>query len=189
MLNYTTKCLVFHSQSRVPRPTTSHSADKTMWSCSVVGISVTTQHTLHASLLATLFLELSSSVSIGSALLQLGPYFLAKGTGVHMNLWAMQHDERYWQHAEAFKPERWIGDKIGGDRSGGLAYMPFGVGPRMCIGIKLACKPRVQTLHPPAVLSLSCCAVPSCTVLYCVTGVLNPSRLAVTCVQQSFESQ
>ena len=79
------------------------------------------------------------------AITQLGPYFLAKGTGVHMNLWAMQHDERYWQDAEAFKPERWIGDKIGGDRSGGLAYMPFGVGPRMCIGIKLACK-RVNSV-------------------------------------------
>ena len=83
----------------------------------------------------------SSACQQGITVLQLGPYLLPKGTGVHMNLWAMQHDERYWQDAEAFKPERWIGDKTGGDRSGGLAYMPFGVGPRMCIGIKLACKP------------------------------------------------
>ncbi len=37
-----------------------------------------------------------------------------------------------------FKPERWVGDKTGGDRSGGLAYLPFGAGPRMCIGYKLA---------------------------------------------------
>ena len=50
----------------------------------------------------------------------------------------MHHDERWWQDAEAFKPERWLGDKTGGDRSGGLAYLPFGAGPRMCIGIKLA---------------------------------------------------
>ena len=81
-----------------------------------------------------------------------------------MNLWAMQHDERYWQDAEAFRPERWIGDKTGGDRSGGLAYMPFGVGPRMCIGIKLACKP----CNTAVVLSLSCCAVP-CHVMLCCT--------------------
>ena len=113
-----------------------------------------------------------------NAVLQLGPYFLHKGTGVHMNLWAMQHDERYWQDAEAFKPERWIGDKIGGDRSGGLAYMPFGVGPRMCIGIKLACKPRDQTLHP---LSLSRCAVPDCAVLLCVVGAFQLSRIALAC--------
>ena len=52
----------------------------------------------------------------------------------------MHHDERWWQDAKAFKPERWIGDKTGGDRSGGLAYLPFGSGPRMCIGIKLAGK-------------------------------------------------
>ncbi|KAL3139153.1 hypothetical protein ABBQ32_005937 [Trebouxia sp. C0010 RCD-2024] len=77
---------------------------------------------------------------------QLGPYFLPKGTGVHMNLWAMQHDERYWQDAEAFKPERWIGDKTGGDRTGGLAYLPFGVGPRMCVGIKLALEEAIIAL-------------------------------------------
>ena len=105
-----------------------------------------------------------------TTVLQLGPYSLPKGTGVHMNLWAMQHDERYWQDAEAFKPERWIGDKTGGDRSGGLAYMPFGVGPRMCIGIKLACKPGITA----AVLSLPCCAeLCRCyAVLQCVRGVL-----------------
>ena len=32
--------------------------------------------------------------------MQLGAYFLPKGTGVHINLWAMQHDERYWEDAE-----------------------------------------------------------------------------------------
>lgn len=72
--------------------------------------------------------------------LQLGEYYLPKGTPVHINLWAIQHDERYWQEAQAFKPERWVGDKTGGDRTGGMAYMPFGMGPRMCIGIKLARK-------------------------------------------------
>ena len=71
-------------------------------------------------------------------MMQLGGYHLPKNTPVHINLWAMQHDERYWQEAGAFKPERWLGDRTGGDRSGGMAYMPFGLGPRMCIGIKLA---------------------------------------------------
>ncbi len=72
--------------------------------------------------------------------LQLGAHWVPKGTPVHINLWAMHHDERYWQDAEVFQPERWLGDKTGGDKSGGLAYMPFGVGPRMCIAIKLARK-------------------------------------------------
>jgi len=75
-----------------------------------------------------------------SSAMQLGPYFIPKGTGVHINLWAMQHDERYWKDPDAFKPERWIGNAKRGDMSDGMAYMPFGLGPRMCIGIKLACK-------------------------------------------------
>ncbi len=73
-------------------------------------------------------------------MMQLGDYYLPKATPVHINLWAIQHDERYWQEAQAFKPERWVGDKTGGDRTGGMAYMPFGLGPRMCIGINLARK-------------------------------------------------
>ena len=72
--------------------------------------------------------------------LQVGQYHVPKDTVVHINLWGMQHDEQYWQDAEAFRPERWLGDKTGGDKSGGMAYMPFGLGPRMCIGIKLACE-------------------------------------------------
>ncbi|KAL3159252.1 hypothetical protein ABBQ32_011220 [Trebouxia sp. C0010 RCD-2024] len=69
---------------------------------------------------------------------QIGSFAVPKGTPVQIGVYAMHHDERWWQDAEQFKPERWLGDKTGGDRSGGLAYLPFGAGPRMCIGIKLA---------------------------------------------------
>ena len=72
--------------------------------------------------------------------LQLGTCHIPKGTVIHISIYAMHRDERWWQDAEQFKPERWVGDKTGGDRSGGLAYLPFGAGPRMCIGYKLACK-------------------------------------------------
>ena len=72
--------------------------------------------------------------------LQLGPYFIPKDTLIQINLWGMQHDERWWEDAQEFKPERWMNDKTGGDRSGGLAYMPFGLGPHNCVGLKLACK-------------------------------------------------
>ena len=112
---------------------------------------------------------------------QLGPYFLPKGTGVHMNLWAMQHDERYWQDAEAFKPERWLGDKNGGDRSNGLAYMPFGVGPRMCIGIKLARELPVFVLR--CTMLITAVAVASCVVLHCalLCCVCNALGCAAMC--------
>lgn len=70
--------------------------------------------------------------------MQMGEYWVPKGTPVQINVWAMQRDERWWQDAQAFMPERWLGDRSGRDRSGGMAYLPFGLGPRMCIGIKLA---------------------------------------------------
>ena len=95
--------------------------------------------------------------------MQLGPYYIPKGTGVHINLWAMQTDARYWKDPETFKPERWVGDKTGGDMSGGLAYMPFGQGPRMCIGIKLARKPHstLSTLSHFIFWPLLCCEMQS----------------------------
>ena len=68
--------------------------------------------------------------------LQIGLYPVPRDTLVHINVWTLHRDQRWWD--EAFKPERWVGDKTGGDKSGGLAYMPFGVGPSMCIGYKLA---------------------------------------------------
>lgn len=77
---------------------------------------------------------------------QVGPYRVPKGTALHISVYTLHHDERWWQDAEAFKPERWVGDKTGGDRSGGLAYLPFGSGPKMCIGYKLALEEAIIAL-------------------------------------------
>lgn len=73
-------------------------------------------------------------------ILQVGKYFIPKQTMVQIPVWGMHHDKRWWQDPYEFKPERWMNDKNGGDRSGGLAYMPFGLGPHNCVGMKLACK-------------------------------------------------
>ena len=78
--------------------------------------------------------------------LQIGPYAVPKGTVVHVGLYTMHRDQRWWEDAEAFKPERWVGDETGGDKSGGLAYMPFGLGPRKCIGYKLAGEQHLHIL-------------------------------------------
>lgn len=75
-----------------------------------------------------------------------GPYAVPKGTQVHISSYTMHHDKRWWEDAEIFKPERWVGDETGGDRSGGLAYTPFGVGPRACIGIKFAVEESIIAL-------------------------------------------
>jgi len=50
-------------------------------------------------------------------------------------------DERYFEDAEAFKPERWLAEGHGADHNASQAKrvsMPFGAGPRVCPGRYLA---------------------------------------------------
>ncbi|CAL2031258.1 unnamed protein product [Caenorhabditis brenneri] len=56
------------------------------------------------------------------------------GTYVQMDTWTLHQDPEIWgEDAKEFKPERW-------DREENLkgAYLPFGLGPRQCIGMRLA---------------------------------------------------
>ncbi len=45
--------------------------------------------------------------------------------------WILHHDPRWWPEAGAFRPERWLPEDPDRPRH---AYLPFGAGPRMCIG-------------------------------------------------------
>jgi thromboxane-A synthase len=60
--------------------------------------------------------------------------FLPKGTFVMPSTWSIHHDPNIWPEPEEFKPERWR------DTSGyhPAAFMGFGLGPRNCVGGKLA---------------------------------------------------
>lgn len=60
--------------------------------------------------------------------------FLAKGTFVMPATYSIHHDSSIWPNADDFKPERW-------ENSGDFhpaAFMGFGLGPRNCVGGKLA---------------------------------------------------
>jgi cytochrome P450 len=46
--------------------------------------------------------------------------------------WLLHHDERWWPEPLTFSPERWLGDEQG--RRPRYAFLPFGGGPRVCIG-------------------------------------------------------
>ncbi|CAI2326799.1 unnamed protein product [Caenorhabditis sp. 36 PRJEB53466] len=65
-----------------------------------------------------------------------GEYRIEAGTYVIVNTWAVQTDPSIWgADAESFRPERWEGSTEQ-HKSGG--YIPFGLGPRQCIGMRLA---------------------------------------------------
>ena len=59
------------------------------------------------------------------------PVFLPKGQRVLMSLYAMHRRCDIWGHdPDVFRPERWE------DRKAGFDFVPFGGGPRKCIGRK-----------------------------------------------------
>jgi len=57
---------------------------------------------------------------------------VAPGTVVILPTWVVHRDGRWYEDAEAFRPERWA-DNLA-RRLPRFAYFPFGGGPRQCIG-------------------------------------------------------
>jgi len=53
------------------------------------------------------------------------------GSIVVVSPWLLHHDPRWWPDPEAFRPERWLADAPERPR---YAFIPFGGGPRVCIG-------------------------------------------------------
>ena len=63
---------------------------------------------------------------------EIGGYRVPAGTQLLIVLWAMHRDPRYFRDPEAFDPARWEGGLS--KRVPKHAYLPFGAGPRVCIG-------------------------------------------------------
>ncbi|KAF2357063.1 Cytochrome P450 [Trinorchestia longiramus] len=59
-----------------------------------------------------------------------------KGMMVSIPVYSLQHDERYFPDPEVFNPERFLPENKGNILSG--TYLPFGLGPRMCIAERFA---------------------------------------------------
>jgi cytochrome P450 len=67
---------------------------------------------------------------------ELDGHLLPAGSVVLISPWVVHHDPRWYADPEEFRPERW--DKEGSARIPTFAYLPFGAGPRVCIGQPLA---------------------------------------------------
>lgn len=80
-------------------------------------------------------------------------YKLKKGSRVVVSPWLMHRDERFWQAATKFQPERWLShesDQLSLEKSlPKFAYLPFGGGPRVCIGEPFA---RLEAIMVAATL-------------------------------------
>ncbi len=58
--------------------------------------------------------------------------------------WIIHRDPRWFEDPQRFRPERWEGDLA--RRIPRFAYMPFGGGPRICIGNRFAIMEAVLIL-------------------------------------------
>ncbi|GAB1302504.1 Steroid 17-alpha-hydroxylase/17,20 lyase [Apodemus speciosus] len=68
----------------------------------------------------------------------IGEFTIPKDTHVIVNLWALHHDENEWDQPDRFMPERFL-DPTGSHLiTPSPSYLPFGAGPRSCIGEALA---------------------------------------------------
>jgi cytochrome P450 len=66
-----------------------------------------------------------------------GGYRIRKGSIVGICTYALHRHPRHWDNPEGFDPDRFLAAKDGGGRHR-WAYIPFGGGPRMCIGNNMA---------------------------------------------------
>ncbi|PNW71295.1 hypothetical protein CHLRE_16g648200v5 [Chlamydomonas reinhardtii] len=73
------------------------------------------------------------------ALPEMGGLVIPKGSFVSISIYNMHRDPAHWKEPERFIPERFLqatGGALGPTDPG--AYVPFGSGPRMCVGYKMA---------------------------------------------------
>ncbi|KAG7171147.1 Cytochrome P450 6k1-like 9 [Homarus americanus] len=61
---------------------------------------------------------------------------LKKGQHVTVPVWSLQNDPRYWTNPDQFLPDRFLPENNHNVISG--TYLPFGLGPRNCIGMRFA---------------------------------------------------
>ena len=66
----------------------------------------------------------------------LDDYTIPAGTRVMYSIYLTQRDPRHWPDPDAFRPERF--DRASGVKPTPFSYVPFGGGPRTCIGAAFA---------------------------------------------------
>ncbi len=62
---------------------------------------------------------------------------IPKGAIMMINTWALHHDEFFWKDPEVIRPDRFLdedGELLPADHPNRKHVLPFGAGPRVCLG-------------------------------------------------------
>ena len=85
------------------------------------------------------------------------PVIIKKGGAIWIPIYGLHHDPQYFEEPEKFDPERFLGERKKESLNSG-AYLPFGLGPRMCIGNRFAImETKVLLFHLLARCDLKTC--------------------------------
>lgn len=60
--------------------------------------------------------------------------FLKKGEKIVIPTYSLHHDPEYYPNPEKFNPDRFLPEEV--QKRNQYTYMPFGEGPRACIGLR-----------------------------------------------------
>ncbi|XP_060565718.1 cytochrome P450 3A24-like [Ruditapes philippinarum] len=63
-------------------------------------------------------------------------YTFPSGMSIQANVWSLHRDEEFWENAEEFNAERFSPENK--EKIVPYSFLPFGAGPRMCIGQRFA---------------------------------------------------
>jgi cytochrome P450 len=74
----------------------------------------------------------------------IGGYDVPAGTTIYFAPWVLHRDSRHFPDPETFRPDRWLDGSTASLRK--YAYIPFGGGPRICIGERFAMMEGVLVL-------------------------------------------
>jgi cytochrome P450 len=77
---------------------------------------------------------------------QFGGFSFPAGTSILTYIYGMHRYEGYWESAPAFNPERFLTPEGSIDKNV-KNYLPFGAGPRMCVGNNFAMAEMAFTLY------------------------------------------
>lgn len=71
------------------------------------------------------------------------PHTIERGTRIFIPTYSYHHDPEYYPNPEEFNPDRF--KSIPGQKKDDSLYLPFGGGPRICIGVRFA-EMQVKTI-------------------------------------------
>ncbi|XP_025263910.1 cytochrome P450 9e2-like isoform X1 [Camponotus floridanus] len=102
------------------------------------------------------------------------PFTMKKGMTVWIPAYAIHHDAKYYDDPEKFRPERFLDSKM---YHNSPCYMPFGLGPRMCIANRFAMlEVKVLLFHLLARCELKPCAKTMFPIKFSKTSRMTPEN-------------